>query len=161
MKIELFGESGDLQQTIEVAKTESTVDEGFDYHIRNTITGIDGFVEITLRDLSYFYDTSPPLFKKLERLVPEDETIAEIERFYPHGEPLKSRIPKMVQRKGIATSVLRTILHDLHLEEGLNHFYSKSPEQAFYSLLLNERFREFIVNDGNEHLYRRIGAKVA
>ena len=155
MKIELYGASGELQQTVKVDKHKPKYSEGYDYTIRNTVSGVEGFVEIRFKDTSWFEDRSEPVFEVLEKIVPEEEIIAEISRFYPHQAPRAKFIPRQYQHKGIGTSVLTTVLHDLELEN-IRFAYCHNPEEEFYRILLEQKFRELRVPDREEHLFRRI-----
>lgn len=157
MKIELYGATGELQQTVKVERSKPRCSEGYDYTVRNTVSGVKGFVEIRFKDTTWFEERAEPVFEVLERLVPEDDIIADISRFYPHKEPLKRLIPPQYLGRGIGTSVLRTVLHDLELE-GIRNAYCHNPAEALYRILLNEHFRELPVHDRDEHMFRRLKA---
>ena len=157
MKIQLYGDTGKLQQTIEVERKKPRCSEGYDYTIRNTLSGVKGYVEVRLKDTSWFEERGEPVFEVMERLIPEDEVIAEIQRFYPHKEPLARFIPRQYKNKGIGTSVLRTVLHDLELEN-INYAYCHNPEENLYRILLREQFKELRTSDRKEHLFKRLNA---
>lgn len=155
MKIQLYNATGELQQTVKVERNRPRCSDGYDYTIRNTINGVEGFVEIRFKDTTWFEERAQPVFEVLERFVPEEETIAEIQRFYPHKVIRAHLVPRQYLGRGIGTSVLRTVLHDLELES-IRYAYCHNPEEEFYRILLNEHFRELPVHDREEHLLRRL-----
>ena len=154
MKIELYGIDKELQETIHLERFESRGSKGYNYSVHNALTGVIGYVEVRLKDIDWFVDREEPVADILGRLVLEDETIAEIQRFYPHKEPLKIRIPSEVLRRGVGTGVLQTVVADLRGER-IRHFYCFNPAEDFYRILLKQRFRELHAGDTNEHLFRR------
>jgi hypothetical protein len=157
MKIELYGATGELQQTVKVDRNKPRCGEGYDYTVRNTVSGVEGFVEIRFKDTTWFEERGEPVFELLDRIVPEDDVIAEIDRFYPHRKPRAKFIPRQYQFKGIGKSVLRTVLHDLQLED-IRWAYCHNPEEEFYRMLLGEHFRELRTHDKEEHLLRKLTA---
>lgn len=158
MKIQLYGTDKKLQETVRLEKFEDRFGTGYDYMVYNTETGVEGYVEVRLRDLDWFEERAEPVTRALQKAVEEEDTIAEIQRFYPHGQPILSRIPRQVLRRGIGTSVLRSVMGDLWLE-GINNFYCFNPAMPFYELLLRQKFKELKAKDGNEHLFRRLKAR--
>jgi hypothetical protein len=153
MKIQLYGAAGELQQTVQVEKSKPRCSEGYDYTIKNTVSGVEGFVEIRFKDTTWFEERGEPVFEVLDEIVPEKEKIAEIQRFYPHKEARVKFIPSEYQHRGIGTSVLRTVLHDLCLDD-IRFAYCHNPEEEFYRILLKEQFRELVAGDREEHLLR-------
>ena len=152
MKIQLYSNAGDLQETIEIEKKVCSGAEGWDYIIRNRKARNEGCVEIRFRNLRYFEERNDPITNPLIEIVEFDyEIIAELQKVCPHG----SWIPrKGLEGRGIGTGVLKTVLHDV-IVEGVNFAYCRNPAPRLYSLLSKEGFERLVVdNDPNEHLFK-------
>ena len=147
MKIELYSSERELQEIIEIYKTSSKF-SGWDYTIYNRRTNVDGSVEIRLRNLNWFEERNNPATDYLIGIIDyENEQIAEIQKFYPHGDKPDNK----VLRKGIGTTVLRSVLGEL---DNLKYFYSFSNQYKYCKLLLKEGFKELKADDSEKHLLK-------
>ncbi len=158
MKIELYGASGKLQKMIKLEKFEDNFGTGYDYLVKNEISGVVGRIEVRLRDLEWYEQESTLSHKIVSALqkevMDEWEGIAEIQKFYPHKEPIKSRIPRAWRNQGIGTCVLKTVVRDLYQRE-IGFIYCHTPEFTLYSILLNNGFKDLGIRDSEDHLLKK------
>jgi len=141
MNIDLYGANGKYQESIEIDREPSRF-RGWDYTIYNRKARKQGFVEVRLKLLKEFQEYEPVTEPLVEIVDNEDEIIAEIQRFNPHGnKPIK---PNLL-RRGIGTFVLRNILTDVK-DNGVSYVYCHNPRSGFYRILVREGFEELDVN---------------
>ena len=150
MKIELYGSEGEFQKGIEMYREDSRFN-GFDYRVVSGDANREGIVEVRIKNLYWFYEMDDIVGETLSRIIgSEDEDIAWIWKFYPHGDKNISGLTM----KGVGTKVLRGVLENIEFE-GVDYFYSFNPEDKFRKLLSREGFEDIpIEEDPNEYLLR-------
>jgi hypothetical protein len=149
MEVQLYGASGELQKIIAVEKFVDRFGTGVDYHIDNRLRGVRGLVEVRYRNLQWYEGVNSnhvpdAVVEALVEEIDDDEAVvAEIQRFFPHGEKecIRERVPRDWQRRGIGTSILRTVLQDLDSEE-IPFVYTCTHEPFYYNSLLKSGFRD-------------------
>ncbi len=147
MNIDLFGANGKYQESIEIDREPSKF-RGWDYTIYNRKARNQGFVEVRLKLLKEFQEYESVTEPLVEIVDNEEEVIAEIQRFNPHGDkPIK---PDLL-RRGIGTFVLRNILTDVK-DNGISYVYCCDPQPRFHRILVKEGFEELDVDSKEVHL---------
>ncbi|MBR9705204.1 hypothetical protein GOV12_07360 [Candidatus Pacearchaeota archaeon] len=168
MKIELFGTDWEPQQTIHIERKDILVSGrdrdledygGYRYTINNHLSGLSGYVEVVFWEIPELRNENELVADGfLEIMEYEDEYVCEIFSFYPYGLYETKDIPKNIQRSGVGTLSLDTVMHDLQTGDNIRNFFVKDPEFALRSLLTRRRGFELLDVDDlmHEYVYKRV-----